>query len=53
MFNQTRKYPVGIQTFSRLKEKGYVYRQNRLDVLEETLETHLFQSSGKIWWIDS
>ena len=39
-----RKYPVGIQTFSRLREEGYLYiDKTDLDTLVEAIK----ETSGK------
>lgn len=41
MFNQTRRYPVGIQTFSRLRKEGYIYI-DKTDLVWQLAHTSTF-----------
>ncbi|MBO2524949.1 MAG: hypothetical protein CW341_04510 [Bacteroidetes bacterium] len=41
MINQTRKYPVGIQTFSRLRKEGYLYI-DKTDLVWQLTHTSTF-----------
>ena len=41
MINQARKYPVGIQTFSRLRKEGYLYI-DKTDLVWQLIHTSTF-----------